>query len=125
MIDSTCLIDRVTTEYKINKEKQVVVCIITTVNDVPSRLAKYGLADEDYDDIDLDIRTYKGIAKCAPEDVWDEAYGKRLAEYRAARARQVDVNTELKAYINGISKCIDNLYDYGLMRSPHKPEEKK
>lgn len=88
------------------------------------RLAKYGLADEDYNTIDLDIRTYKGIVKCAPGDVWDETYGKRLAEYRAARARQADVNTELKTYINGVSKCIDNLYDHGLMKNLHKPEEK-
>lgn len=124
MIDTTYFMNRVTTEYKVNEEKRTVVCIMTTVNDVPLRLAKYGLADEDYDAINLDIRTYKGIAKCAPGDVWDETYGKRLAEYRAARARQVDVNTELKAYINGISKCIDNLYDHGLMKNPHKPEEK-
>ena len=121
MIDTTCFMNRVTTEYKVNEEKHTVVCIMTVINDVPLRLAKYGLADEDYDNIDLDIRIYKGIAKCAPGDTWDETYGKRLAEYRAARARQVDVNTELKAYINGISKCIDNLYDHGLMKNPHKP----
>ena len=120
-MDTTHFIDRVTTVYKVNEEKRTVVCIMTTVNDVPLRLAKYGLAD---DDIDLDIRTYKGIAKCAPGDTWDETYGKRLAEYRAARARQVDVNDELKAYINGISKCIDNLYDHGLIKNPLKPEEK-
>ncbi len=114
--------DRVTTEYKVNEKKGTIVCIITTVNDIPLRLAKYGLADENYDNIDFDIRTYKGIAKCAPGDTWDETYGKRLAEYRAARARQVDVNNELKTYIHGISKCIDNLYDYGLMKDPHKPE---
>ncbi len=116
--------DKVTTEYKINKEKKTIVCIITATNDIPRRLKKYGLADEKYDYIALDTRFYKGIAKCAPGDVWDETYGKRLAEYRAARARQVDVNTELKAYINGVSKCIDNLYDHGLMKNPHKPEEK-
>ena len=29
--------------------------------------------------------TFKGIAKCAPEDTFDENYGKRLAEYRARR----------------------------------------
>ena len=116
--------DRVTTEYKVNKEKRTVVCIITAVNDVPLRLAKYGLADEEYDDVDLDIRTYKGIAKCSLEDTWDESYGKRLAEYRAARARQTDVNSELKKYIKDISKCIDNLYDYGLMRKPREPKEK-
>jgi len=96
---------------------------MTAVNDIPLRLAKYGLVDEDYNAINFDFRTYKGIAKCAPGDVWDETYGKRLAEYRAARARQADVNTELKAYINNISKCIDNLYDHGLMKNPRKPEE--
>lgn len=116
------MIEKVTTEYKVNKEKGTVVCILTVINDIPLRLAKYGLADEDYDDIDFDIRIYKGIAKCAPEDHWDEIYGKRLAEYRASRARQIDVNNELKSYIRGVSKCIDNLYDYGLMKDPHKPD---
>jgi len=115
--------DRVTTKYKVNEKKRTVVCIITTVNDIPSRLAKYDLADEDYDTIDLDIRTYTGIAKCAPEDTWNEIYGKRLAEYRASRARQIDINTELKAYIKGISKCVDNLRNYGFIKNPHKPKE--
>ena len=116
--------DRVITEYKVNKDKKTIVCIITAINDIPCKLAKYGLADDNYNEDEYDIRIYKGIAKCAPGDIWNESYGKRLAEYRAARARQIDVNTELKAYINGISKCIDNLYDYGLMKNPHKPEEK-
>lgn len=122
MIDVTDFgLKRVRTEFKINEEKRTVVCIITTVNDVPVKLAKYGLADDHYDEEDFDIRIYKGIAYCSPEDTWDENYGKRLAEYRASRARQVDVNTELKDYIRGISKRIDNLYDYGLLKDPHKP----
>ena len=124
MIDITRFRNRVTTEYRVNEKKRTVVCIMTVINDVPLRLAKYGLADENYDDIDFDIRTYKGVAKCAPGDAWDETYGKRLAEYRAARARQVDVNTKLKNYIKGLSKRVDNLYDYGLMKDPHKPQEK-
>ena len=111
----------VITEFYINKEKRTVVCVITAFDDVPRRLEKYGLADDKYDEDEPDMRVYKGIAKCALEDEWDENYGKRLAEYRAARARQVDVNNELKDYIRGISKCIDDLYDYGLMKHPHKP----
>ena len=113
--------DRITTEYKVNKEKGTVVCIITTVNDIPFKLAKYGLADDDYNEDEYDIRIYKGIAKCSPEDTWDEAYGKRLAEYRAAKARKIDVNNELMNYINGISKCIKNLYNYGMLKEPHRP----
>ena len=112
----------VITEFRVNKEKRTIVCIITTFDDVPRRLGKYGLADDRYDENKSDMRVYKGVAKCAPEDEWDEAYGRRLAEYRAARARQVDVNNELKDFIHGISRCIDNLYDYGLMKHPHKPE---
>lgn len=109
------------TEYKVNEEKRTVVCIITTVNDVPKRLEKYGLADEEYDDIALDVRVYKGFARCSPEDTWDETYGRRLAEYRASRARQVDVNNELKKYVEGVDKCLNNLCNHGFLRDPHKP----
>ena len=115
--------NRVTTEYKVNEEKRTVVCIIKTTNDISSRLVKYDLSTNEIFLFDPD-RIYKGIARCAPDDTWDEEYGKRLAEYRASRARQVDVNNELKNYIKTISKRIDNLYDHGLMKNPHKPEEK-
>ena len=108
--------DRVTTEYEINEKKRTIVCIITAINDVPLRLSKYGLWDGNED---------KGVAKCAPEDKWDPLYGRRLAEYRASRARQVDVNNELTYYINILSKRIDNLYDYGLMKHPHIPNKER
>lgn len=110
------------TEFKVNEEKRTIVCIISTVNDVQERLAKYGLADEDLEEYD-DFRTYKGFAYCSPDDEWDESYGRHLAEYRATKARQIDVNNELKEYIRSVSKCLDNLYDYGMLREPHKPAE--
>lgn len=116
--------DRVTTEYEINEKKRTIVCIITAINDVPLRLSKYGLWSSDEDE-EPDIRVYKGVAKCAPEDKWDPLYGRRLAEYRASRARQVDVNNELTYYINTLSKRIDNLYDYGLMKHPHIPNKER
>lgn len=128
MIDTDFFgLDKVTTEYVVNKEKRTIVCFITTINDVQTRLTKYGLWDDPNNDNDdeLDVRIYKGIAKCAPEDKWDSRYGCRLAEYRASRARQVDVNNELKNYINTISKRIDNLYDYGLMKHPHIPNKER
>lgn len=119
------LMDQITTEYKINKDKRTIVCIITTIDEIPRRLEKYGLFDdENYgDDQDIYIRTYKGIARCAPEDEWDETYGKRLAEYRAAKARKNSVNAELKKFTAKMLRKIDTLYDHGMMREPHKPEE--
>lgn len=117
--------DKVTTEFFIDKDKRTIACVITTRNDVPLRLAKYGLADEKYDDEDYDIRIYKGIAKCAPDDEWNAAFGMQLAEYRASRARQTDVNKELRKYIKNITKCVDDLRTYGLLKDPHLPNEKK
>ena len=113
----------VVTEFIVNEKKRTVVCVMTTINDVPARLAKYGLADGDYDDVDFDIREYKGIAKCAPGDVWDAEFGKHLAEYRASKMRKADVNQELQKYIKGIMRCVDNLYDYGMLKEPHRPKE--
>lgn len=119
-------VNNVTTKFIIDKEKNTIVCLLTVLNDIPNRLEKYGLADEKYDDIEQDdIRIYRGVAKCSPEDDWNETFGMRLAEYRAARMRQTDVNNELKKYIHDISRCIDNLYDYGMMKPPHNPQEKE
>lgn len=116
----------VTTEFKVNEEKRTVVCIITTVNDMARRLAKYGLADESCDTDDCaDVRKYVGIAVCAPEDEWDEAYGKRLAEYRASTARRADINNELNNFVHGIRICIDNLCEYGFLKKTRPPYEKE
>ena len=111
----------VTTEYKVNKEKRTVVCIITTYNDMPERLAKYGLGDEDYDEI-TDVRIYKGKAKCAPEDTWDETYGRRLAEYRAAESRKKDIDREIANYIKEMNRRIKLLWYHGRLKTPHYPE---
>lgn len=124
-LDYDCLRENVKTEYFVNKDKRTVVCIITTINDFKRRLAKYNLADEDYDDIDEDIRVYKGVAKCSEEDEWNEAYGRRLAEYRATRARQVDINNELRKYVMGINDCLMRLEKYGFIKNPHRPLEKE
>ena len=110
------------TEFFVNEEKRTVACVLTVANDVPRRLRKYGLADEDYDEIDYDIREYKGIAKCAPGDTWDANYGMRLAEYRASKARQADVNNELKNYVLSMGRCAENLVHYGMMKEPHFPD---
>lgn len=113
---------KIKTEFKINKDKRNIVCIITTVNDMACRLEKYGFITKDDNDND-DIRKYVGIAKCAPEDEWNEKYGRRLAEYRACQKRKADVNNEIKIFINNVCKCLDNLYNYGLIKNPHKPKD--
>lgn len=111
----------VTTEFIVNEEKRTVVCIITTVDDMADRLAKYGLADDQYDDIE-DVRIYKGIAKCCPQDTWDESYGKKLAEWRAARKRKTDINNEISDYIVSMYERLDTLDIYGRLKDPTPPK---
>ena len=110
----------VTTEFIVNEEKRTVVCIITTVDDMADRLAKYGLADDQYDDIE-DVRIYKGIAKCCPQDTWDESFGKKLAEWRAARQREVDINNEIYDYIDSMTERLETLEIHGRLKEPTPP----
>lgn len=111
----------VTTEFIVNEEKRTVVCIITTVDDMADRLAKYGLADDKYDDME-DVRIYKGIAKCCPQDTWDESFGRKLAEWRAARKRQVDINNEIYDYICSMDDRLTTLEIYGRLKDPTPPK---
>ena len=109
----------VCTEYIINKEKRTVVCKITTINDIEDRLFKFGLGDYWGSPVS---RVYTGIAKCSPQDEWDEITGKRLAEYRAARKRQIDVNNTLKREIKRILKAAEALSTHGMLKEPNKPK---
>lgn len=113
----------VSTEFVVNKEKRTIVCIITTEGDVLKRLEKYGVEMVDdywrYGDKKM-IRRYKGVAKCAPEDEWDETYGKRLAEYRAAKARQIDVNRDLNDAVDHLKLGIAKLTTYGYLKEPRR-----
>lgn len=110
----------VTTEFIVNEKKRTVVCIITTVDDFITRIEKYGLGDDKYDDIE-DVRIYKGIAKCCPQDTWDESYGKKLAEWRAERQRQVDINNEIYDYTFSMRDRLVTLETYGMLKKPTPP----
>ena len=118
------------TEFKVNKEKRTVVCIITTKEDFLKKIVKYGFMSfldrlplewNDFRDEDLDVRKYVGIAKCNPEDEWDENYGRQLAEYRAMKQRKNVLNQEIENFIRKTFGNIDNLREFGKLKEPKKP----
>lgn len=110
------------TKYIVNKEKRTVVCIIETEEDVRKRLRKYNVfypvTLKSLEEIRKQNKTYKGVAKCHPDD---EKYGKRLAEYRASKLRKNDVNNFLNNYIEKMRKNLDNLEMYGMIKEPQEP----
>ena len=118
--------DRVKRQFKVNGN--VVTCIITAKLDVEYRLYKYGLMSERefanlyYDDNNINVIKYVGVAKCAPEDYFDLDTGKRIAEYRASEKRMRDVNRRLSAAIEEIEDNINNLEEHGYIKISKKPE---
>lgn len=110
------------TEFKINREKGVIVCIVKTREDVAEICRKYNCFNLlDYISY-YEERVYKGIARCAPEDEWDETYGKRLAEYRAMTKRANYVNRKVKKIWKDTTRKLNNLYKYGFLKEPKEPE---
>lgn len=121
------------TEFKVNKEKRTVTCIITTQEDFLSRIIRFGFAEEfyrlpfelkDLRDEDLDVRKYVGVAKCNPEDEWDEQYGKQLAEYRAMVKRKADINNDITNFVRRMNARIDNIWLYGRLYESKRPNER-
>lgn len=111
------------TEFKINREKGVIVCIIRTREDVAEICRKYNcLYFLDYIGMAYEEKVYKGIARCAPEDEWDETYGKRLAEYRATMKRRKYVNRKIKKIWRDTSRKLNDLYKYGFLKEPKEPK---
>jgi hypothetical protein len=77
------------TKYYINKDKGVVVCIITV--------------DGFYQDL-----TFVGKASCSPEDEFDENLGKRIANLRAhIKYHQANATAGIKEY-KRIKRYIEN-----------------
>lgn len=122
------------TEYKVNRDKGTVTCIITTTEDFMSKIIKHGFGDvfdrfgftyDNWNDDSFDVRKYIGVAKCSPEDEWDELYGKQLAEYRAMKKRRADINKDLNDFVRRTYNNIDNLRDHGMLKEIRKPRERE
>ena len=112
-------LNRVRTEYMVNEKARVVVCQITAVDDLNTRLVKYGF--EPRRDKEGKVRCYRGVARCHPEDEWNETFGKRLAEYRASQKRVNSVNKEIEEFIDTLQRDSLRLVKYGIMKQPRYP----
>lgn len=113
--------------FFVDKEHGVVVCKLTGCKDIAvSRLDKY-MPNYDYYLIgspywlNTDIEdTYTGIARCNPEDEWDEEYGKELALLRAKQKRCKAVNNVLCEVMRQMACEMDDLRIYGIHKIPEE-----
>ena len=78
-------------------------------------------------------RTVKGIAKCNPEDVYDEEFGKRLAEARCSKKinhlRSKDIYKEYAKTLENLIDMrvqlnkLDKIYSHSLDREANADNE--
>jgi len=98
--------------FHVNTEKRTVVCRLLHCKQIPferinkkTGIQKFFVLSELVPDIQ---DTFIGVAHCAPEDQFDEEYGKKLALLRARKQRAHAVNIALREFV----KTLDEMSDY-------------
>ena len=112
-------------EYRTFPEKGVVVCKIWGCADIAvERILKYtGNGQACFEDYWISP-VFVGVARCAPEDTFDEEYGKQLALIKAKAKRGKAINNAIQLFINRQNRALETLRQYGLHEIPD-PKKKK
>lgn len=105
--------------YYIDEEKQTIVAVMDDcAYDAIDVLAKMGICSITHDNYNLNKfmmnPTYRGKAKCAPEDEWDEEEGMRIARnrmlenyYRGRATAMMRAETALQSILEELGSRID------------------
>ena len=104
-------------KYYVNRDKRTVVCVLSGCSwNAYNRIAKYVRNYNYFIDPIGGFRIkdeYIGIAKCSPEDTWDEDYGRRLAFARARKKRDDAINDQISRALDTLRGAVDKLSKYG------------
>lgn len=104
-------------KYYVNRDKRTVVCILSGCRwNATNRILKYVRNYESFVNPYGEFRIkdeYVGIAKCSPEDTWDEDYGQRLAFARARKKRDDAINDQVYRALDTLRAAADKLSKYG------------
>lgn len=111
--------------FKVDKKHGVVVCTLYNCKDIPlKRIDKYLTNMSIRDASKYCIKDkYTGVAKCAPDDKFDEEHGKKLALRRAKNKRCRAINAAVVAcYVDAHNKFA-NMLKFGTHRLIDESEE--
>lgn len=107
-------------EFIVKADKGVVVCKLYNCSEIPVRriskqvgtIFPYSVENYEIDNV------YIGVAKCSPEDTFDEETGKRIALTKAKRKRGQAINNALKEFIADAEKDLKRIVEYGIHKIP-------
>lgn len=111
-------------EFKVFADKGVIVCRLLDCEEIAiSRIFKYVKISciFNYDKY-LINDVYTGVAKCSPEDTFNEEYGKKLALSRAKKKRGKAINKALKKFYIDMRRDLLNLKSHGIHEVPAEEE---
>ena len=113
-------------KFIVNKEKKLVICRLENCQNIAcNRTNKY--AEHAYfgwDELKVP-NVFTGVARCAPEDDFDEEYGKKLALIRAKRKRGQVINKVIRNAIRIMEREAMELRKRGIHHIPNLPWEEE
>lgn len=108
--------------FYVNRNDRTVTCVLFGCSNAAiNMLEKYSnnFLSGYYSEFAIDY-SYVGIAKCTPEDEFNEEFGMRLARYRANRKKEGDIKVVMRKFTKKLRNCAD-LLDKKAMSSPNPP----
>lgn len=107
-------------EYFVIKNKGVVVCKLHNCETIAAdRIIKYtGMKIKNPYKYFID-NIFVGVAKCSPDDTFNEEYGKKLALTKAKASRGKAVNNMIKCFIEDKEKLLNRLKEHGIHEVPN------
>ena len=111
-------------KYHVDKEHRMVFCKLSNCKEIPyQRLSKYAphfnVWDLEYNDKLGIPNSFYGMAKCSPEDEWDEEKGKKIALAKAKRKRCKAINRKIEYALKVMDRETQDLMKYALHNVPN------
>ena len=103
--------------FKIDEKNRVVVCKLSNCKwNADDRIRKYD--GDSYTDNYLISDIFTGVARCNPQDEFNEEIGKKIALTRAKAKRCKAINNTIRKYIKDQERVIENLKKYAIHEIP-------
>ena len=111
-------------EFRVFKDKGVVVCRLLNCAEIAKdRIEKYThITFKHWSTKYLIPDVFVGVAKCAPEDSFDEEVGKKIALTKAKARRCKAVNNMINKFIEDEKRDLEVLATYGIHEIPDVKE---
>ena len=104
-------------QYIVKEDERVVICIINGTRNYFSDYMNNRLYNQDYlDSVALYTEgkynlknSYSGVARCAPDDEWNEELGRKIAFNRAKEKLNSAFFKRAKTYVNEVDNRFNQL----------------